>query len=92
MQLTRMLLAVCGRERRPRCFPASRWKWAKAWARRWWLVEAGCAKEARMLIARACGQQIHSKVDPPGRIVDCGRNARGGPEKPPTLAAAAQRS
>ncbi len=72
-----MLLATFGRERRPRCVRRAEWDWAKAWAKRWWLVEAESADQARELIGRANGDGWSGPA-PAGRIVDCGRHGPGG--------------
>lgn len=76
----RMLLAIVGLQRRPRVVPPDRWKWAKAWARRWWHVEAASADQARLLIERTeLGLGVEGAC-----VLDCGRNARGGPDAMPT--------
>lgn len=74
-----MLLALFGRERKPRVSRRDLWPWTKAWANRWWVVEAASADDARELIARAEGGDFDGRAPAPeGRIVDCGRHGPGG--------------
>lgn len=82
-----LLLAVMERQRRPRVVPPSQWTWAKAWARRWWRVEATSADDARRRIALyEVALVANPTVTVDGRsrgILECGRNALGGPDRPP---------
>lgn len=82
------LLALMPRQRRPRALPSSQWAWAKAWARRWWRVEATSADDARRRVALfevALVANPSVAIDARSRgILECGRNAPGGPTEPPT--------
>ena len=90
----RLMLAVTGRLKRPRVvrggFDVERW--TRAWARRWWVVDAATADDARDAIAR-----YDAKCDRVGLgvpvdamaygIVASGRNASGPtPPRAPTAA------
>ncbi len=86
----RLMLAITGRLRRPRVVPGGPdfERWARAWARRWWVVEAENADLAREAIERymdSClrigpAKSIHAADF---GIVETGRNGPGGPEQPP---------
>lgn len=71
--LRRLLLATYDTQRRPRVVSWSGEKHVRAYARRWWIVEAPDAAAARTAIALADAGKSHG-----GRVVDCGRNAAGG--------------
>lgn len=81
------LLALMGRQRTPRVVPDCDWIWAKAWARRWWRVEADSPEHARELIAAhevLLAANPNVAVDGRSRgILECGRNGRGGPDALP---------
>lgn len=88
--MKQLLLAVLGRETRPRLVPDADVKWTQAWARRWWLVEAESADAARELIAWADAgsndverERVTGRCRlelPHGRVLDCGRHAGGAPD------------
>lgn len=79
--MTRMLLSLFGREKTPRLEAAVDYAWVKAFAARWWLVEAASLDAALEHIRRARFLSPREQAPMPGlgRVVDCGRNARGGP-------------
>lgn len=71
----KMMLATFGTQRRPRVVRAANREWARAWAKRWWEIDALCADDARKLIERADAGLGTS--DPTlGRIIDTGRHAK----------------
>jgi hypothetical protein len=62
-------------------------RWARAWARRWWVVLAGTADEARKAIARYDRKCARVGLSTPVRaasfgILEAGHNAAGGPDPP----------
>jgi len=72
-------------------------RWARAWARRWWVVLAGTADEARKAIARYDRKCACVGLATPVRaasfgIIDAGHNAAGGPDPPGSRARARGRS
>jgi hypothetical protein len=77
-----LLLACFGLERRPRCYgsPETRQaRYARAWARRWWVVGAESAETARLVIEQTRNHSPAAHAySQTGRIIDCGRNGRGG--------------
>lgn len=78
--LKTMMLATFGRQRLPRLLPQVDHDWARAWASRWWIVEAADVGAARSLIRRTeVGAAPGLSPSIEGRIVTCGRNCRGGP-------------
>lgn len=83
--MTVFMLALFGRERRPRVVPDEDWKWAKAWANRWWVVEAPSPLEARRLIAIYEEKRLVNLSQPLDSMAygirDCGRNGSGNPQR-----------
>lgn len=72
--LRRFVLATYGPQRRPRVVQREHEKYAKAYARHWYEVEAENAEQARALIARLPMQPEAGK----GRLIDCGSHGPGG--------------
>jgi hypothetical protein len=62
-------------------------RWARAWARRWWVVLAGTADQARESIVRYDRKCARVGPATPVRaasfgIIEAGHNAPGGPDPP----------
>jgi len=85
-----IMLALTGRLRRTRVVPGGtdHRRWARAWARRWWIVQAESADLVRDAVARyeercaRVGLSIPVDAREYG-ILESGRNAPGAPEHPP---------
>jgi hypothetical protein len=86
----RLMLAITGRLKKPRVVPGGpdNERWARAWARRWWVVAAANADQARAAIARYEEKLAKTPLAEPldasaFGVLAAGRNAGGSPDVPP---------
>lgn len=85
----RILLASLARQKRLRAVHGGQdlERWVRAYARRWFVVEAPSADAARTAVERyltACGTDLNRRVDSKRYgIVEAGHNAPGGPDRFP---------
>lgn len=92
--MTRLMLAIYLDQRKPRRVARDDEEYARTWARRWWVVEVDDAEVERSRtlgfggpadLARMAIRDADSHVLPRAggaRVIDTGRNARGG--QPPS--------
>jgi hypothetical protein len=85
----RFFLYLSGRMKKPAVAAGGRdlERWGRAWARRWWVVLAGTADQARAAIARYNRKCARVGLAVPVRaasfgILEAGHNAAGGPDPP----------
>jgi hypothetical protein len=85
-----MMLALTGKFRKPRVVTGGPdiERWARSWARQWWVVEAKTVAEARDSIARYQEKCARTSLNTPVDaavygIHATGRNASSGLELPP---------